>query len=81
MIKQKLSDGKNSDITDTDIMLWTMSQQINKFLHKKGVVRDNTIYVNRLDLVCDIKQELEKALDKTAEHIQKAKDEGKWIEE
>lgn len=79
MYKHKSSNGKEYIVTEKDIMLWEMAQRINFWLMDQG--DDTSKYHIRLDLCCDIKQELEKALDKTAEIIQKAIDEGKWIQD
>lgn len=79
MIKVKMSNGKDYEISDEKIMLYGMSQAINQWLHKKG---DNVHrYGNFIDRGCDIQDVLEESLLKTAEHILKAKEEGKWIEE
>ena len=79
MIEVKMSDGKEVEITDEQVMLYHMSQAVNQWLHKKG--NDVSRYCNYIDRVCDINEVLVEALDKTAESIQKAEAEGKWNHE
>ena len=79
MIKGKMSSGKEFEISDEKVMLYGMSQAINQWLHKKG--DDVHRYGNFMDRTCDIQDVLEESLLKTAEHILKAKEEGKWTED